>query len=129
MKESALTGIGIDIIKIERMRILAKDPNALDKIFTPAEIKYCAKMAMPAEHFAARFAAKEAVIKAATSVGRNLKFKDIEILNSKNGNPVAIVKSKKFHSNFSLTISMSHEEEFAIAAAFVVCTTFSQNLK
>jgi len=122
-------GIGIDIIKIERMRMLSKDPNALSKIFTPDEIKYCAKMAVPDEHLAARFAAKEAVIKAATSVGKNLKFTDIEILNSKNGNPIAVVKSKKFHSNFHVTISLSHEKEFAIAAAYVVCKAFPQNLK
>jgi holo-[acyl-carrier protein] synthase len=56
-------GIGIDLVEVRRVKALLKKPN-LGRIFTAQEIKYCRSKPNPAESFAARFAAKEAFLKA-----------------------------------------------------------------
>ena len=58
-----IIGIGIDLVEIGRVRLLLKRPN-LGRIFTSSEIKYCRSKPNPAESFSARFAAKEAFLKA-----------------------------------------------------------------
>ena len=58
-------GLGVDIVEIERMRrILDRTPSFAHKVFTDAEQDYCNRKGNPATHYAARFAAKEAVCKA-----------------------------------------------------------------
>ena len=59
---------GVDILKIQRMtKLMQKSPSAVEDIFSESEIKYCQSRPHPAESFAARFAAKEALIKAIDS--------------------------------------------------------------
>ena len=61
----ATAGIGVDMLEISRMeRVLARRPNFARRVFTEEERAYCEKCARPAEHYAARFAAREAVVKA-----------------------------------------------------------------
>ena len=61
----ATAGIGVDMLEIDRMeRVLARRPNFVRRVFTEEERAYCDKCARPAEHYAARFAAREAVVKA-----------------------------------------------------------------
>ena len=62
-REIMIIGIGIDLIEVRRVKALLRKPN-LGRIFTAQEIKYCRSKANPAESFAARFAAKEAFLKA-----------------------------------------------------------------
>lgn len=85
-----ITGIGIDILEIERLRrtIETSGRHFLEKVFTPAEITYCEGKAHPAQHFAARFAAKEALSKAlATGWSGTFRWKDVEVTNDPSGRP------------------------------------------
>ncbi|MGI9020335.1 MAG: holo-ACP synthase [Solirubrobacterales bacterium] len=57
--------VGIDLLEVERMeRALARRPRLAERLFTPGEIAYASSRGRPAEHLAARFAAKEAAVKA-----------------------------------------------------------------
>ena len=85
-----LLGIGIDHCEVRRMQ-RQLDPPAngfLTSIFRPAEIAYCSAKHRPAEHFAARFAAKEAALKALAAAGGTGSFwLDMEIINEPDGRP------------------------------------------
>ena len=102
-----MRGIGIDIAEIKRFRGVSE--KFLSKVFTEEEIRYCRKSANPAMHFAARFAAKEAVIKATTRT--DIALKDIFVKNRKNGAPDVFIKGKKK----KFFISISHTKDLAVA--------------
>lgn len=117
-------GIGIDIIKIERMRSAVEKwgDRFLRKIFTEDEITYCYERKEPYLSLAVRFAAKEALIKA---IGSEvfISLTDVEIINSTDGVPSirAHGRLKNFMNEKSIShcyLSLSHEKEFGIA--FVV---------
>lgn len=83
MNPSPLPRIGVDLVDCERIRRLVErgDNAFLDKVFTPGERAYCDRMADPSPHYAARFAAKEAVAKAfGTGIGEAAAFRDIEVV-------------------------------------------------
>lgn len=90
-------------------------------IFSPAEIEYCDSKHYPAQHYAARFAAKEAVFKALGTGWRGgRKFRDIEVLRDEMGKPTIALsgKTREFHEqeNFkNIQISISHIKEYAVA--------------
>jgi holo-[acyl-carrier protein] synthase len=74
-----VTGIGIDLLEIERLeRALERRPGLAERLFTDAELKYAAARARPAQHLAARFCAKEAVAKALGLGG--WAFRDVEVV-------------------------------------------------
>ncbi len=102
-----MRGIGIDIVEVGRFRKISK--RFLKRVYTPAEIKYCQKSATPELHFAARFAAKEAVIKATTD--KKIAMRDIFVKNRKNGAPEVFVKGRKQ----KFFISISHTKTAAVA--------------
>src|SRR3989344_285580 len=110
-----LKSIGIDIEEAGRFRQLlyATNKNFYKKIFTEKEIKYCLSKSDPYQHFAGKFAAKEAVIKALGST--IYKAKNIEILNDKKGAPVAKFKIQGL--KFRVLTSISHTKDHAIAIA------------
>ena len=106
--------VGIDIVDISRMKRLIKDRRFLNKVFTREEIVYCSNRKNRIQHFAVRFAAKEAVWKALGKDG--LWFKDISVKNSPEGKPEIILKKlKKFQKR--LSISLSHSKTTAVAVA------------
>ena len=114
-------GIGIDLIKIERMREAADKwgRKFLERIFTESEIKYCYERKEHYLSLAVRFAAKEALIKA---IGSEVfvPLTDIEIMNFENGKPLIKAKGKleEFFREKSIKhchLSLSHEKEFGIA--------------
>ena len=77
-----ILGTGVDIVEVARVdRLLEKhSPRFEEKIFTPDEILYCRSKAEPGIHFAARFAAKEAVMKClGTGMDKGIAFSDIEV--------------------------------------------------
>jgi len=123
-----IIGTGIDIIEIDRFKESVKkwDTFFLKKIFTDNEIEYSRKRRFSDQHFAARFATKEAVIKAFGDVrGRIKKWTDIEILNDKNGKPVIVFhgsaeKLRKNKKVGQVIISMSHSRNHAVANAILV---------
>ena len=84
-----ILGIGIDLIETARVaEKLARSPALRDKVFAPAEIAYCERMADPAQHFAGRFAAKEALLKAlGFGLGGYLDLRDAAVENNELGAP------------------------------------------
>lgn len=116
---------GIDIIEVSRIKnaIETTDKKFLYKVFTEKEIEYCnSKLANKYEHFAARFAAKEACLKAISDLLENkfdITWKEIEIENAKSGKPLI-----KLHKNIkeieSIDVSLSHVKEYAIASVSII---------
>ena len=106
-----IVGIGVDIEDISRFRKLVFDANKqfYNKIFSPKEIEYCLSKADPYQHFAARFCAKEAFVKA-TNKKNDYKSVQIEIKDKK---PTIIGKDAKIH------LSLSHDKDKAIAFVIV----------
>jgi holo-[acyl-carrier protein] synthase len=84
---SAVLGVGIDLCEVGRMRrVLARTPGFADRVFTEDEQAYCRRRD-PVERFAARFAAKEAVLKA-MGVGLGAcAFREIEVVRAESGAP------------------------------------------
>ncbi len=115
---SSILGLGNDIIEIERIRESIKEHGSrfLERLFTPKEQAYCLKHEDSATHFAGRFAAKEAISKAlGLGVGRELAWKDMEILNDENGTP-QVTLSQRF-KNMKVLVSISHCKHYATAVA------------
>jgi holo-[acyl-carrier protein] synthase len=118
-----IISIGIDIIEVARIReVLLRTPRFRERVFTPAERAYCdSRGAVAAQHYAARFAAKEAALKALQTGWRGgIGWQDVEIASRDSGAPYLILhglvkelfdKSGATHSHLSL----SHTSEHAIA--------------
>src|SRR3954451_16895051 len=85
--------VGIDVIEIARVRrVLERHPQRfLERIYTPLEIAYCRGRV---SELAARFAAKEAVMKALGTGVRGIAWRDIEILPNRRGNPLVLLHGK-----------------------------------
>jgi holo-[acyl-carrier protein] synthase len=111
-------GVGVDIIEIARVEkaIARWGRRFLEHIFTEEEIAYSQRHARPAQHFAARFAAKEAVFKAVGDDPR-LAWKDIVISNDPQGKPrCGIVRG---NLNRTVHLSLSHGKDYAVASAVI----------
>lgn len=111
--------IGIDNVDISRFNqdIISKR-NIIEKIFTTKEIQYCERKLHVAQHFSARFAGKEAVVKAFLCYGIRVPLNKIEILNKENGAPFVNILDKNV-DNFEIKISLSHSDNTAVAVAIV----------
>ena len=85
----ALASVGVDMVEIARMeKVLGRRPNFAKRVFTKEERAYCDRMARPAQHYAARFAAREAVLKAlGTGFSRGIGFADVS--GAQRGGPAA----------------------------------------
>jgi holo-[acyl-carrier protein] synthase len=122
-------GIGIDLIEIDRIeKSIKKFGNQfIDKIFTEVEKDYSSSKGSPYQHYAARFAAKEAIAKAlATPDNKGFNWLDIEVYNEKNGFPTARLfgKVKEILGNDKeLKISISHSDNYATCVAIVYYKT------
>jgi len=83
-----IVGVGIDSVQVDRIAQKIERPEFIAQVFSEEEIAYCQKNTHPAEHFAARFAAKEAFLKAIGSgLGISYKLSEIEIIHDNNGVP------------------------------------------
>jgi len=114
-------GIGVDIEDIKRFRKsdIANNKQFLDKIFTKKEMDYCFSKAKPEQHLAARYAGKEAIVKALCSLGKtSIDYKYIEITNNEDNVPIAKINNKN-SDGLKIKISLSHCEDKAIAFAVV----------
>jgi len=120
-----IVGTGVDIVEVARVdRLLEKhSPKFEDKIFTRDEILYCRSKADPGIHFAARFAAKEAVMKClGTGMDKGIAFSDIEVTREDTGQPTIKLhgKGKELFTRLKIKtihISLAHEKKYAIAQA------------
>lgn len=117
---------GIDIIEIERVKqsIESTEGKFCERVYTENEIKYCEnKKSQKYQHYAARFAAKEAVFKAISSVLENkyeISWKEIEILNDEKERPYVIISNKNVQGIENIDISISHCKDYAVASVVVL---------
>ncbi len=118
--------VGTDLVEISRIeRIIEKwRERFTGRVYSEGEIRYCSEMAVPARHFAARFAAKEAFLKC---TGRGMfdgiGFRDVEVVNRPEGKPELMFhgKARDMVDGAGITgshISISHTDRYAMA--FVV---------
>lgn len=117
---------GIDIIEVSRVQDAIENlgEKFLNKIFTPLEIEYCSgKKQMMYQHFAARFAAKEAIFKAMSNLlddKYEITWTDVEVLNDEKGKPYVCFVGKDYHEIEQIDISLSHLKEYAVANCVIV---------
>ena len=116
---------GTDIIEIYRIQesIESTDGKFCDRVYTKKEIQYCeSKKNQKYQHYAARFAAKEAIFKAISIKLKNkyeIGWKDIEILNDASGRPYVNILNDCSKLIKNIDISLSHCKEYAVATAIV----------
>jgi len=123
-----ILGLGTDIVEIFRMREAAQKwgDGFLEKVFTDKEMRYSNSRRFSAQHFAARFAAKEAVIKAFGAPKKfPLKMTEIEVLNDKEGKPVitlhgGALRLKKKKKVDNIMVTMAHSKNYAVASAILL---------
>jgi len=108
-------GVGIDMVEISRLKkaIDRWGDVFLNRVFTKKEIDYSMQKRFPFQHLAARFAAKESIIKAFGNTP--VTFKDIEIVNDKFGKPSCKINKKKNQ----IHLSIAHTDKYAIATAVI----------
>lgn len=109
-------GLGIDVIEIERVeRALERRPRLRERLFTPAELEYADARARPGRHLAARFAAKEAVIKAlgAPGVGPG----SIEIVAGEPPTARLSGNAAELAGDREISVSLTHSRDTAAAVA------------
>lgn len=119
---------GIDIIELDRFsKALGTGDSFKNKVFTPGERAYCeSKGKGSLQSYAARFCAKEAVIKAlGTGLSKGISFKDIEILNEENGKPIVNLHGEassiyKALGAKAIDISLTHSRDYAAAQAVIL---------
>ncbi len=116
---------GTDIIEISRIKESIENTNEkfLEKIYTENEIKYCeSKNANKYQHYAARFAAKEAVFKALSKYleENHVEWKNIEVLNDEHGRPKVNFVNKELKEIESIDISLSHCKGYSVANVTVL---------
>jgi holo-[acyl-carrier protein] synthase len=121
--------VGVDIVGVERIARLASEHHAsLDRVFTPAELEYCAGKRRRNEHLAARFAAKEAVLKAiGTGLRRRMQWTDVEVVRDPSGRPGVrlhgeVAEWARRRGVDSIDVSLSHSAGIAVAEAIAVCS-------
>jgi len=116
-----IVGVGIDLVNIPKLAAMLEGPLFLNKVFTAAEIKACQKYSHPNEHFAGKFAAKEACMKALErGIRQEIWFTQIEVLNNESGAPHIQVSGEAGKVMESLGVirihvSISHADGLATA--------------
>lgn len=120
---SVIVGVGVDIVEVARIqKMLDREQDAfLARVFTAQERDYCLKRGQPAESLAARFAAKEALMKVlGTGWGEGVGFQQVEVVRDDRGNPgleltgeAATVATKL--GIHRLHVSLSHTNDHAVA--------------
>jgi holo-[acyl-carrier protein] synthase len=110
-------GVGIDLLEIGRMeRALERHPRLAERVFTAAERSYAAARARPGRHLAARFAAKEAVVKALGLRG-GFGLGEIEIVAGEPPTARLNGRAAEAAAGGAVTISLTHSREYAAAVA------------
>ena len=123
-----ILGIGVDIVESVRIEgsIARLGESFLLRVFTESEREYCAKMHRPAVHYAARFAAKEAVSKAfGTGICQGVGWREIEIRRKASGEPFVVLHGgaadrAQSHGIAEVLLSLSHSEHYAVAQAIAI---------
>ena len=121
-----ITGLGIDLIEVERVAAkISKEAGFRELVFSTKEIAYCEKKTNKFEHYAARFAAKEAFFKAiGTGWRKDTAFNEIEITNNTDGKPEIFFLGKTAVTIAEMTlgkifVSLSHVKTMAVAMVII----------
>jgi holo-[acyl-carrier protein] synthase len=122
----ATVGVGVDLVEVDRIERMLEERgrHVFDRLLTAAEGEYCAQMARPAEHVAARLAAKEAVYKAlqGTDAARRIGWRDTEVVRAPHGKPEVVLHGRAAARAAELGVravllTLSHTHRTAIAVA------------
>jgi holo-[acyl-carrier protein] synthase len=120
-----IKGLGTDLVDVTRLEKQKGKEGFINKVFTSTEIAYCEKKKHSAQHYAARFAAKESYMKAlGTGWGDNAEFKEIEIVNNELGKPEMFLSGSTLsffrQSEFKhIFVSLSHTTTAATATVII----------
>jgi len=121
-------GIGVDIVETARIRSSMErfGDRFLRRVFTDGEREYCGAMPAPERHYAARFAAKEAVSKAfGTGIGKHVGWRDVEVKRKESGEPFvelhgAAEELAGREGIVRVLISLSHSDHYAVANTVLI---------
>jgi len=124
----AVRGVGVDLVQIPRMRrvITRWDQRFLHRVFTEAEITYCRARPDPAPHFAARFAAKEAGMKAlGTGLRLGVKWRELEVRRGDGQAPTLELHGRTRELGLArgghrMLLALTHDGDYALAQALLV---------
>ncbi len=116
--------MGIDIVDIARLELRMQTwPKLVDRLFTPAEQAYCLSKPHPAQHFAARVAAKEATFKALGKGWPGVSWTEVEVVSGADRTRPALLltgQAAELAGDCTTLISVSHDGGFAIAEVLLV---------
>ena len=121
-------GIGVDLALIPRMREVVQrwDERFLRRVFTDDEIAYCQRRRDPIPHFAARFAAKEATLKAlGTGLRMGVKWREIEVRRERGEAPTIVLTGQcraiaLAKGGSRVLLSLTHDGDYALAQAMLL---------
>ena len=121
-------GLGVDIVEIARMRrVMERTPSFAAKVFTEGERVYCESKANPTTHYAARFAAKEAVCKALGSgiLVDGMRMTDVEVVRDSRGRPAVALHGQaatraKDQGVLDIPLSLTYTHSVAVANAVAI---------
>lgn len=122
----SILGLGVDIVEIERMAAaLERRPAMKERLFSEDERHYCDKRSRPAVHYALRFAAKEAVLKALGTGFKGMRFRDVEVARDASGRPIPVLHGAAAARAAELGIvemhlSLSFTHTTAVASAVAI---------
>ncbi len=122
----SVLGLGVDIVEIDRMAAaLRRHPRIRERIFSEEERAYCEKRSRPEVHYALRFAAKEAVLKALGTGFSGMRFLDVEVVREAKGRPVPVLHGRAAQRAAELGIvemhlSLSFTHSTAVASAVAI---------
>ncbi|MBN8867564.1 MAG: holo-ACP synthase [Solirubrobacterales bacterium] len=116
-------GVGMDLIEVARVeRALDRHPRLADRLFTEAELRYSSERGRPGRHLAARFAAKEAVVKA-LGLGPGTRLREIEVVPGTDADPAPSIRlhgealDEAESRGLGVKVSLTHAREMAGAVA------------
>ena len=123
-----IAGIGIDLVSIPRMREMIDrwQDRFVRRVFTDGEIAYCRAHSDPVPHFAARFAAKEAGLKAlGTGLQLGVRWRELEVRRERTQAPTLTLSGRSREIGFGkggsrMLLSLTHEGDYALAQAMLV---------
>jgi len=119
-------GLGVDIVEIDRMReALRRHPRMKKRLFSDEERAYCEARNKPEIHYAMRFAAKEAVLKALGTGFAGMRFRDVEVMRDERGRPVPRLQGRAAEAAeaagiVEMHLSLSYTHVNAVASAVAI---------
>jgi holo-[acyl-carrier protein] synthase len=125
---SRVLGVGVDLTQMPRLRrVVARwDERFLQRVFTEQEIAYCRRRRDPIPHFAARFAAKEATLKAlGTGLSMGVNWRELEVRRERGQAPTMVLSGRcraiaEAKGGRRVLLSLSHDGDYAMAQAMLL---------